>query len=369
MKKTTKKALMVMLAVISCIESLTAATMPVSALPVKINDVTAVTIVFQTNVKYVDFGSSDIVGNNTTHGNILTVKSANPGFESTTMSVVTTDGKYYGFELSYSAEVETYVVSMGNDGSPLYQDGAYGEMELSDIKTSHVIFDEPVTDMITGCDSIIVGYAEDIDNIARCKAFSERMPNSSVTFITKSGKAYPFVVSYSATPARNNILVSDSKDDSKAMFSDNVVDEKLLRQYGKRVLERGAVINNCGTISQNMIFGMYGLFIKDNVLMFHFNLENDTQIDYEIDFVKLYIRDEKISKKTAVQEDELTPIYVYRPDYTVIKAKQSYSVVMFFKRFTIPVKRILYVEVFEKDGGRHLKFPISNKEILKAKRL
>jgi hypothetical protein len=43
--------------------------------------------------------------------------------------------------------------------------------------------------------------------------------------------------------------------------------------------------------------------------------------------------------------------------------------VLFFNRFTIPKQRMLYFELFEKNGGRHLLFPVSNKELLKARKL
>ena len=143
-----------------------------------------------------------------------------------------------------------------------------------------------------------------------------------------------------------------------------------MKEYGKLIIGRGAEITNVGAISQDMLFGLYGVFIKRDVIMFHYNLENSSNIDYEIDFIKVYISDEKKDKKIAQQEEELTPLYTYTAnDNMTIHGNSSKSLVYFFKRFTIPKKRILYIEAFEKNGGRHIRFKISNKQILKAKQL
>lgn len=345
---------------------------------VPLNDVQVVTIVFPTNVQYVDFGSADIRGGKATHGNILYIKSEIPYFDNSSMSVVTTDGRYYGFDLTYSPSVVSVVYRVSTEGVPQKQP-ATSVLELSDKKTSHLIFSEPVTDVFIGCDSVIAGYADNITNIIRCKAVSKEMPPSILTMVTESGEVHAFSVIYQENPVQTSVRVTNSENlnsensgnkmSGAAQFSDNTLDQKILKEYGRAAVNRGTVINNIGTISQNMMFGMYGLFIRDNVLMFHFNIFNDSNIDYDIDFIKIYIRDKKISKKTAVQEDELKPFYIYEPGHKTVVSKNGYSVVMFFNRFTIPTNRALFVEVFERNGGRHLRFSINNKDILQAKRL
>ena len=40
------------------------------------------------------------------------------------------------------------------------------------------------------------------------------------------------------------------------------------------------------------------------------NLHNQSPIDYDIDLLRFYIRDKKQGKRTAIQETELTPLYI-----------------------------------------------------------
>jgi hypothetical protein len=99
-------------------------------------------------------------------------------------------------------------------------------------------------------------------------------------------------------------------------------------------------------------------------------MENLSKVDYEVDFIKNYIVNKKTTKKQAYQADEKIPLFVYEEsENQLIPAGESKSVVLFFKRFTIPRKHNMYFELFERNGGRHLKFTLSNKTLLDAKKL
>ena len=116
-----------------------------------------------------------------------------------------------------------------------------------------------------------------------------------------------------------------------------------------------------------MTFQLNSIYTDQDIIAFNLHIINNSRIDYGIDFVKAYIRDKKISKKTAMQEDEINPIYAYYTDQEkVIHGKGDYNVVLFYKKFTIPEKRILFFELFEANGGRHIKFSAPNRSIIKA---
>ena len=340
---------------------------------IKINCTQTVTITFDNNIKYVDFGSEDVLGNITSHQNILMLRSKRDSILQTTASVVTSDGAYHSFNLLYQPLLVDTDFIIHND--TLKKDTKMDFIELSDIHTIHLICDEKITDIYVGSDSIIADYAENIDNIVRCKAVSKQFENTSITLITASGDVLNYMAMYNANPSKMNVLIKGKINQKErtqqvAQFNDNSINEIKLKHYAEKILTLPPTLNNVGVISQNMIFGLYGLYIQDNILMFHVNLANNTNIDYEIDFVKMYITDEKKSKKIAMQEEEITPIFVYNQTKNrIINGKSSSSSVLFFNRFTIPPKRVLYIEAFERNGGRHIKFKITNKEILGAKKI
>ena len=70
-------------------------------------------------------------------------------------------------------------------------------------------------------------------------------------------------------------------------------------------------------------------------------------------------------KRTAIQETIIEPVRAYNY-MTSVKRKESESTVFAFKKFTIPDKKQLVVELFEKNGGRLQQFVIKNEDLAKV---
>jgi hypothetical protein len=96
-------------------------------------------------------------------------------------------------------------------------------------------------------------------------------------------------------------------------------------------------------------------------------MRNKSNIGYDIDFLKFTVRDKKLIKRTAMQEAELTPRYVYNGKLSAIPGTKLQERVYVLPKFTIPDDKVLIVELFEKGGGRHLSLKITNQDILRAR--
>lgn len=93
--------------------------------------------------------------------------------------------------------------------------------------------------------------------------------------------------------------------------------------------------------------------------------EIEAKIDYDIDQLRLYIRNLKKAKRAARQEIEISPLLV--SDSTrKIRGQSGKTIVMAVSKFTIPDKKELVLQLMEKNGGRHLELHVKNKEIIKA---
>ena len=53
-----------------------------------------------------------------------------------------------------------------------------------------------------------------------------------------------------------------------------------------------------------------GTYIKNDIIYYQLRIKNHSPIDYDIKVLRFYIRDKKKGKRTAVQENELKPLYV-----------------------------------------------------------
>ncbi|MEO7047681.1 MAG: DUF4138 domain-containing protein, partial [Ferruginibacter sp.] len=59
-----------------------------------------------------------------------------------------------------------------------------------------------------------------------------------------------------------------------------------------------------------MKFTLNGLFVRRNVMYYQINIGNRSNINYDIDQLRFFIRDKKKAKRTATQEIEIKPLYV-----------------------------------------------------------
>jgi hypothetical protein len=82
--------------------------------------------------------------------------------------------------------------------------------------------------------------------------------------------------------------------------------------------------------------------------------------------LRFFIKDEKKSRRTALQEIEIQPLHVHG-DTSTIAGTGKETFVFALHKFTIPNKKYLSVQMIEKNGGRNLELFIRNRILIKAK--
>ncbi len=342
----------------------------VGSVPLPISDIKWVYLQFTSDVKYADMGTNDIQLEMTNVSSILRVKSNKDLFNKTSITIITLDGEVHTFDLHYQQDPPHLAYQVKEQ--TLEEIAAYN-IELSDKQTSHILFQQKVVDIQTGSDKIIADYAEAIDNIIKCKSVCSSFApfnETSLCVITEDKTIYPILVRYKEYPEIVNLQISSTSRRTEAIFSSHSINEPEMQILGRKIINKGCDLRNYGSIDNKMTFSLYGIYVKEDVMMFFLHIENLSKVDYEIDFIKSYIINKKTTKKSSYQADEKAPIFTYsEPVSQLIKASEGYSTVFFFKRFTIPNKHNLYFELFEKNGGRHLKFTIPNKSLLQAKQV
>lgn len=101
-------------------------------------------------------------------------------------------------------------------------------------------------------------------------------------------------------------------------------------------------------------------------MFYRITLRNHSNINYDIEQLRFFIRDQKKSKRTAVQELEIYPLSIYG-DTSVVTALSEHIFVFAVPKFTIPDNKYLTIQLMEKNGGRHLELKIHNKTVVKAR--
>lgn len=219
-------------------------------------------------------------------------------------------------------------------------------------KTTSLIFPFAIRHVDRGTQSVLVQPVKDVPTILLVKAAAKDFPETNLSVITDDGSVYSFVVCYDKKPA---IWV----------YHLPVTKNATLANYANAILDNPQTIRGIKGKKWDILAQITGIYIKGDVIYYQLHLVNQSPLDYDIDFLKFFIRDNKKSNRTAIQENELKPLHVIG-NIAEVKANSSSSVVVALDKFTIPDAKHLAVQVMEKNGGRHLFMKVNNRKIMQA---
>jgi conjugative transposon TraN protein len=225
-------------------------------------------------------------------------------------------------------------------------------LNISTDKTTSLVFPFSIRHVDRGTKDILVQQVKEADNILLVKASEKNFSETNLSVITEDGSVYTFVINYEDKPAIWVYNLPENKKATMATYADGILDNR-------RTL-RG-IRDNSWSIDAAVI----GTYIKDEIIYYQLRIKNNSPIDYDIEVMRFYIRDKKKGKRTAVQENELKPLHV-SGNITQVKSFNQNVIVVALKKFTIPDKKFIGIQIMEKNGGRHLMMKMNNRDILKA---
>ena len=223
---------------------------------------------------------------------------------------------------------------------------------ISTDKTTSLVFPFSIRHVDRGTKDIVVQQVKEADNILLVKASAKNFSETNLSVVTEDGSVYTFVINYEEKPA---IWVYNLPENKKATMA----------TYANGILDNQRTLRGVRDNSWNIDAAVIGTYIKDDIIYYQLRIKNNSTIDYDIEVLQFYIRDKKKGKRTAVQENELKPLYV-SGNIAQVKSFNQNIIVVALDKFTIPDKKFMGIQVMEKNGGRNLSMKLSNKDILKA---
>ncbi|KAA5247675.1 DUF4138 domain-containing protein, partial [Bacteroides finegoldii] len=174
---------------------------------------------------------------------------------------------------------------------------------------------------------------------------------------------------YHITIKRGNTSVFTYNFDDQRKYTAHVdVNSEEMERCIQELRTKKRNIYSLGVIENKFELSMANLYVHEGFMFFIFDLKNKSYIDYDIEFVKCFQRDQKKSKNAIQQETTIEPIYQKDFD-TKIKGKSRNRLILGFDKFTIPDDKVFEIEIYERNGGRHIKLAVLNEYILSAEPL
>jgi len=148
-------------------------------------------------------------------------------------------------------------------------------------------------------------------------------------------------------------------------FNSESRNEKEVEEYSKLAFYDKKELRAEKENKYGMKLQLNGIFIQNDVMYCRILVVNNSKINYDVEQLRFFIRDDKKVKRTASQEIEIAPIFVFN-DVATIEEESENTFVFAVSKFTIPEKKYLAIQLMEKDGGRHLELHVKNKKLLQV---
>jgi len=246
-----------------------------------------------------------------------------------------------------------FAAAMLNGYSQIYSDAV--RIEVGFNKTTSLVFPSVIVSIDRGSNEIIVQKSG--ENILKVKAAGDSLKETNLTVVTADGKLFSFLVNYNANPQHLSVYLGSTT---------NLKPENKLSGVCEKVLKLKPNLVGLQYASGKMSLKLLGWYVRGAQLFCKLKIENRSQIGYDIDQLKFYIRDNNTLKRTASQEIILRPAHL-QGDTGTIKGKSGRIWIVAMEKFTIPDDKHFAVEILERNGGRHLYLKTYNRQLMLAK--
>ena len=258
--------------------------------------------------------------------------------------------------LSGNAQLINRVVDFNQD--------QFKNVQIAYSKTTSIVFPYAIKSIDKGSQDILMQKAKGVENILLLKAAKQNFIQTNITVVTADSRLYVFVLNYDEVCPDLNIKADNSAIvNNDILFSLDNENQKKIEQYSKLALLKKKKISGLKSSRFDINLSVNGIFIHQDVLYIRFVLGNTSQINYDIDQLRFFIRDQRKSKRTASQEIEILPLFS-TSNSMLIPDKSEVNLVYALSKFTIPEKKYLTIQLIEKNGGRQLEIDIKNNDLI-----
>lgn len=246
------------------------------------------------------------------------------------------------------------------------------EIELTQNKTTHILFPSSIEYVDLGSSEIIANKVEATSNVLRLKTVKEAILPTNFTVITNDGKYYSFNAIYNEHPTQLSYDLTKferqvNKQQSEVLFKDlGTTSPSLADLFMKAIIKKNKKELNIKSKNYGVEARLKSIYTQDGKLYFHISVDNKSNLPYIVDYISFKIKDRRTTKRTTVQEVALKPIRIYS-DVQIINSQSKQDNVFMLDQFTLSDKQTLLIEINEKNGVRSQVLKVKSSDILKSK--
>tara|TARA_R110000764_G_scaffold7502_1_gene26461 strand:- start:2247 stop:3071 length:825 start_codon:yes stop_codon:yes gene_type:complete len=243
----------------------------------------------------------------------------------------------------------------------------------NDTKNVALFFPQPIRQGITGADNFIFTYNRDKEQYFGLLQAQPGM-ESNLLVVNKNGAIFSYIVRYKRQLTKLNyfIPISNSIGNERPIVNDSIktkTSEKSIdtrayyyQKFCSYLINRKQRINRIKKQYEGIELSVENIVFDREELYFILQIENNSTLDYDLNFLNLSIETRQKGKRKSLQRLYQEPIYQQNLPSKIAEGK-IIRFVYVMPKFSLSGDRRAVLELTERDGERNIKLNISHRYI------
>ena len=243
----------------------------------------------------------------------------------------------------------------------------------NDTKNVALFFPEPIRQGITGSDNFVFSYnreKEQYFGLLQAKPGKE----SNLLVVNRNGAIFSYIVRYKKHLSKLNYFIPLSNsignekpiviDSIQAVTSEKNIDNRTYyyQKFCSYLLNRNQRIGRIKKRTQGIVLNVENVVFDKEELYFVVQIENNSTMDYDLNFLNLSIETRQKGKKKSLQSLYQEPIYKHHLPSRIAEGEMV-RLVYIMPKFSLSNDRRAILELNEMNGERNIELRISHRYI------
>lgn len=243
----------------------------------------------------------------------------------------------------------------------------------NDHKNVTLFFTNPIRQGITGSENFVFTYnREKEQHFGLLQATPGK--ESNLLIISTDGSIFSYIVRYKEQLSTVNYFVPDSssignekpflsKSGNKNEIKDLQRDRNYYyKRFSDYLLDRKQKIGRIKEQTEDIVLSVENIVFDKEELYFVINIENESSLDYDLNFLNFYIETRKQGKRKSIQRLYQKPIFKYNVPARIAE-NETVTMVYVLPKFSLGDDKKLVLQLNENKGERNIKMNIKKRYI------
>ena len=243
----------------------------------------------------------------------------------------------------------------------------------NDTKNVALFFPQPIRQGITGADNFVFTYNRDKEQYF---GLLQAQPGkeSNLLVVNSNGAIFSYIVRYKRQLSKLNYFIplSNSIGNERPIVIDSIetkTSEKSIdtrayyyHKFCSYLINRKQRINRIKKQYEGIVMSVENIVFDKDELYFVLQIENNSTLDYDLNFLNLSIETRQKGKRKSLQRLYQKPIYMQNLPSKIAEG-QTIKFVYVLPKYSISGDRRAVLELNEKNGERNIELNVSHRYI------